>query len=415
MTLPAKVREIIAKGVRIAAPFSVEIGEEVSLDRISGREVVLYSGTKIYGSQTLISAGVKIGGEGPATVVDCQLGRQVELKGGFFKSSVFLDKAILADGAHVREGTLLEEETKAGHTVGLKQTILFPFVALGSLINFCDCLMAGGTGRNDHSEVGSSYVHFNYTPQQDKATPSLIGDVPRGVMLDQPPIFLGGQGGMVGPLRIDYGTIITAGTVWRRDSAGAKLLHGGESRPLRQDYRAGSHGDIRRKVYNNIIYIANLLALQQWYLHVRGPFFRKQEMGEALMAGARHLLASALGERLKQFRVFSEKMHKTVAIGESRGGGEGDIFRRQLELAEKWPEMEACFQAPLDEDDLVRYRDIFLEMFLKQRLQSDDYIAVIGALNADARQAGTRWLQRIVDQVSGRVLEILPSFRSFLT
>jgi bifunctional UDP-N-acetylglucosamine pyrophosphorylase/glucosamine-1-phosphate N-acetyltransferase len=413
MTLPAKVSEIIAKGVRIAAPYSVEIGEEVSTDRISGQGVVFYSGTKIYGSRTLISAGVKIGGEGPATVVDCQLGRQVELKGGFFKSSVFLDKASLADGAHVREGALLEEETKAGHTVGLKQTILFPFVALGSLINFCDCLMAGGTGSNNHSEVGSSYVHFNYTPQQDKATPSLIGDVPRGVMLDQPPIFLGGQGGIVGPLRIDYGTVITAGTVWRRDSVGAKLLHGAESKLLQRDYQAGSQGDITRKVYNNIKYIANLLALQQWYLQVRSPFFGKQEMGEALMAGARYLLESALAERLKQLRVFSEKMHESAAIGKSKGG-EGDIIRRQRELADKWPEMEACFQAPPDEDGVVRYRDIFLEMFFKQMSPSDDYIAVIRALDAEARQAGTQWLQRIVEQVSGRVLAVLPSFRSFL-
>jgi bifunctional UDP-N-acetylglucosamine pyrophosphorylase/glucosamine-1-phosphate N-acetyltransferase len=415
MTLPAKVREIMAKGVRIAAPFSVEIGAEVSVDRISGQEVVFYSGTKIYGAQTLISAGVKIGAEGPVTVVDCQLGRRVELNGGFFQSSVFLDKASLADGAHVREGTLLEEETKVGHTVGLKQTILFPFVTLGSLINFCDCLMAGGTSRNDHSEVGSSYVHFNYTPQQDKATPSLIGEVPRGVMLDQPPIFLGGQGGMVGPLRIDYGTVITAGTVWRRDSAGAKLLHGGEGRPLRQDYQAGSYGDIRRKVYNNIVYIANLLALQQWYVHVRSPFFRKREMGEALMAGALDLIESAIGERIKQLQVFSERMHKSVARGKSKGGGEEDILRRQLELAEKWPELEACFQAPLEAGDVIRYRDTFLDMFLKQGVPSDDYIAVIKALNADARQAGTQWLQRIVDLVSGRALAVLPSFQSLST
>ncbi len=231
--MPDKIREVQEKGVRITDPFSVEIGEEVSVKRISGQGVVLYGGTKIYGARTLISAGVKIGYEGPATVVDCHLGLQVELNGGFFQSSVFLDKARIASGAHIREGSLLEEETKVGHTVGLKQTILFPFVTLGSLINFCDCLMAGGTGREDHSEVGSSYVHFNYTPQQDKATPSLIGDVPRGVMLDQPPIFLGGQGGLVGPARIDYGTVITAGTIWRQDSLGPKLLHGGESRPRR--------------------------------------------------------------------------------------------------------------------------------------------------------------------------------------
>ena len=107
----------------------------------------------------------------------------------------------MGPGAQVREGCLLEEEANGAHCVGLKQTILFPFVTLGSLINFCDCLMAGGTSRKDHSEVGSSYIHFNFTPDGDKTTASLFGDVPRGVMLDQPPIFLGGQGGAVGPVR----------------------------------------------------------------------------------------------------------------------------------------------------------------------------------------------------------------------
>lgn len=78
--------------------------------------------------------------------------------------------------------------------MGLKQTILFPFVTLGSLINFCDVFMAGGTSRRDHSEVGSSYIHFNYTPRGDKATPSLVGDVPRGVMLNKEPFFSGDRG-----------------------------------------------------------------------------------------------------------------------------------------------------------------------------------------------------------------------------
>lgn len=415
MTLPAKVAEIMAKGVKIPTPLSVEIGEEVSSDRISGQDVVFYSGTKISGSRTLISTGARIGGEGPATVVDCQLGRQVELKGGYFQSSLFLDKASLALGAHVREGTLLEEEAKVGHTVGLKQTILFPFVTLGSMINFCDCLMAGGTDRSNHSEVGSSYVHFNYTPQQDKATPSLIGDVPRGIMLDQPPVFLGGQGGLVGPLRIDYGTVITAGTVWRRDSTGAKLLHGGESRPLRQDYQAGVYGDIRRKVNNNIIYIANLIALQHWYRQVRSLFFGKQEMGEALMADAQDLLQSAFRERLKQLRVFTEKIHHSLAIGRARDGGDSDSMRRQRELVEKWPELEARLQAPLDGDEVMRTGDLFLTMLLKQGAQKDDYIIAIRTLDVDARQAGTQWLQRIVDEIAGRALDVLPSFCAVAT
>jgi len=116
----------------------------------------------------------------------------------------------MGSGSHVRDGTILEEQASVAHTVALKQTILFPFVTLGSLINFCDCFMSGGTDRKNHSEVGSSYIHFNFTPNQDKATASLIGDVPNGVMLNKNPIFLGGQGGLIGPCRLTFGTIIAA-------------------------------------------------------------------------------------------------------------------------------------------------------------------------------------------------------------
>jgi len=187
------VVRLIDNGVDVHAPLSVEVGDEVDATRISGDGVTIYPGCRIYGEHTVISAGCTLGAEGPVTLDDCRLGPHVALKGGSFKQSVFLEKANVGPGAQVREGCLLEEEASGAHCVGLKQTILFPFVTLGSLINFCDCLMAGGTSRNDHSEVGSSYVHFNYTPDGDKTTASLFGDVPRGVMLDQPPIFLGGQ------------------------------------------------------------------------------------------------------------------------------------------------------------------------------------------------------------------------------
>jgi hypothetical protein len=99
----------------------------------------------------------------------------------------------------------VEEESSGAHCVGLKQTILFPALTLGASSNFCDCLMAGGTGRKDHSEVGSSYIHFNFTPDADKTTPSLMGMFP-AVMLRERPIFLGGRGGMVGPLGVGYGS-----------------------------------------------------------------------------------------------------------------------------------------------------------------------------------------------------------------
>ncbi|HZL05359.1 MAG TPA: UDP-N-acetylglucosamine pyrophosphorylase, partial [Coriobacteriia bacterium] len=145
---------LIERGVAIPNPFSLDIGDDVDIDRISGDGVTLMPGCRIHGAKTAISAGCTLGAEGPVTVVDCRLGPKVALKGGYFKQSVFLEKANMGLGAHVREGCLLEEEANGAHTVGLKQTILLPFVTLGSLINFCDCLMAGGTSRKDHSEVG---------------------------------------------------------------------------------------------------------------------------------------------------------------------------------------------------------------------------------------------------------------------
>ena len=224
-----RIRQLLQKGVTIPNPDSVQIGDEVKLDRIAGDGVVIHAGCKIFGEKTLIMSGVVLGYEGPVTIEDCQVGPRVELKGGFFRRSVFLERASMGSEAQVRDGCILEEEASGAHAVGLKQTILFPCVTLGSLINFCDCFMAGGTSRKNHSEVGSSYIHFNYTPNQDKATPSLIGDVPRGVMLNQAPIFLGGQGGLVGPLRIEYGTVIAAGVIYREDVSEEGRLFFGHS------------------------------------------------------------------------------------------------------------------------------------------------------------------------------------------
>ena len=209
-------KKLADRGVIIPCPEQVMVGAEVSLDHIAPG-VVLNPGTRILGADTSIGPDSILSGETPATVNNCQLAARVELKGGYYTHAVFLDGANMGCGSHVRPGTILEEQASAAHTVGFKQTILFPYAVTGSLINFCDALLAGGTSRKNHSEIGSSYIHFNFTPRGDKATPSLAGDVPSGVMLDQPPIFLGGQGGLVGPVKIAYGTIVAAGTIQRRD------------------------------------------------------------------------------------------------------------------------------------------------------------------------------------------------------
>jgi len=415
MKLPAAVERLLVRGVRMPNPFSVDVGDEVDPERISTDGVVLYTGTRISGAKTLISSGVKLGGEAPVAVADCRLGRGVELKGGFFSSSVFLDQANMGSGAQVREGCLLEEEANGSHTVGLKQTILFPFVTLGSLINFCDAFLAGGTSRKDHSEVGSSYIHFNYTPNQDKATASLLGDVPRGVMLREPPIFLGGQGGLVGPARIGFGTVIAAGEVRRGDCPeGGKLLRG-EGKPLSaKNFHPGLYGDIRGRVTNNVHYIANLLALRQWYLHVRFSFSGDPEMGEALYHGALETLDAAIAERLARFKALAEKMGKSLELGarflpeETRG----DILRQQREFRERWPELMICLTDRREEAAGRKERDGFLANMVPVRdAQGNDYIRTICSLNRGVSSVGTLWLQQAVDAVAERALACVPGCR----
>ncbi len=392
-----KIKELIDKGVEIPCPGTIEIGAEVNVDRISGDGVVLHSGCKIFGESTLILKGAKLGYEAPVTVDDCFIGPLVELKGGFFNQAVFLKKVSMGYGAHIRAGTILEEQASGAHAVALKQTILFPFVTLGSLINFCDCFMSGGTSRKDHSEVGSSYVHFNYTPIQDKATASLIGDVPQGVMLNQRPIFLGGQGGLVGPIRLAYGTIIGAGSIRRKDELrhGRLILEAG-GKSINMAYTARKTSNIKRIVHNNIIYIANLIALMQWYIAVRSQFL-VDEFPEPLLAGLKTTLNTAIDERIKRLKDYFEIISPSP------------VEKQQKKLSDSWPELENSFKelrsSPADSSD----KDIFLEKIAKGINEyGKDYIAVIKKLNKEDAQTGTRWLQGIVDKVIAEILKIAP-------
>jgi len=97
-----KIEKLIEKGVKIPNPGSITIGDEVDIERISGKGAVIYPGCKIYGKSALILQGAKLGYEGPVTLENCQIGPEVELKGGFFKEAVFLKKAVMGSGAQVR-------------------------------------------------------------------------------------------------------------------------------------------------------------------------------------------------------------------------------------------------------------------------------------------------------------------------
>jgi len=401
--IPEPVQALLQRGVVIPCPESTEIGNEVRPERVAPG-VVIHSSSKILGEQTSIGPGCEIGSEQPATVENCQLGQRVALKGGYFSGATFLDDSNMGSGAHVRPGTLLEEEANGAHAVGFKQTLFFPFVTAGSLINFCDAFMAGGTSRKNHSEIGSSYIHFNFTPHQDKATPSLIGDVPHGVMLDQPPIFLGGQGGLIGPVRITYGTVIPAGVICRQDLLERGKLFAPAPPAFREPeaFAIGMYRGINRIVTNNVIYIGNLWALKAWYQFVRKRLMCTTPFGEAVYLGALGQLDTITAERVKRLKELADKMHLSLTKARSALAGvlPAVPYAQQQALIDQWPKMEAhLLQGPAPDTGKAP-RDTFLAEWEKIGTGTT-YLKAVGGLDAKARTAGTAWLQAIVDAVAG--------------
>jgi hypothetical protein len=391
------VAELLRRGIDIPNPLTLDIGPEVDPDRISADGVTIHPGCRIRGAGTVISAGATLGAEAPVTLDNCRLGPSVELKGGFFSKSVFLEKSSMGSGAQVREGTLLEEESGGAHCVGLKQTILFPFVTLGSLINFCDCLMSGGTSREDHGEVGSSYIHFNFTPDGDKTTASLFGDIPRGVMLDQQPIFLGGQGGTVGPVRTGFGTVVAAGSILRNDVLEDNTLVLSKPLPgLRRPVAPQSYKNLAPTVTKNLQYLAGLVALRQWYLHVRRPFFGVQELGPLVFEGALEVIAAGQSERARRLAAMVAKV-----TGETDG---------RDQLRERIGEVLAVFESVPS----VKPPAEFLgEMSASAGQAPTDYLTAVRHLSPAARRTGTEWLQGMIDNLCAQAAALVPSMKLF--
>lgn len=396
---------LISAGVRIPAPDSVFIEPCIGVDQIAPGTVI-HPGCRLRGASTVIGPDCELGREGPLTLEDCQLGAGVALAGGYCAGATFLAGASLGADAHVRPGTLMEEQASGGHAVGLKQTLLLPFVTTGSLVNFCDCLMAGGTGRDRHSEVGSSYVHFNFTPQQDKATASLIGDVPQGVMLDQPPIFLGGQGGLVGPARVTYGVVVAAGTVLRGDALEPGHICFGQRRDGQRPYVAGLYVQARRVVRNNLLYLGNLHALRQWYRHVRTRTAAPAE--QACVAGAQVRLDQGIRERLKRLEDLVTRLRESVRLGTGLAALPPTLaedLRFQAEFSAAWPTRRDGLLTPPVERAGADARTEFLAA-LPLPSPERTHLQTIQALPPDAKALGTRWLQAVVEAVAGETVMV---------
>jgi UDP-N-acetylglucosamine/UDP-N-acetylgalactosamine diphosphorylase len=309
-TIEAKLDALEARGVTIIDRRQTYLDEAVDVRRIC-RGAVLYPGTRLVGARSFIGPRAKVGVEGPAVLENTVIGENAEVASGYLKEAVMLRDARVGANAHVRGGTLLEEEASTAHAVGLKHTILMSFVTLGSLINFCDGLISGGRSRREHTEVGSGFIHFNFTPRGqsgDKATPSLVGDVPHGVFLRQPKIFLGGLSGMVGPQKVGFGSFTVAGQVLRREVPSNRIV-GDVARKIDREFHLLVDAP-DRILKLNLEYIGHLTALQAWYQGVRLrriPAAAEYEHVRVVTQSASELLSVCIDERVTRLRQFLEE------------------------------------------------------------------------------------------------------------
>lgn len=225
-------------------------------------------------------------------------------------------------------------------------------------------------------------------------------------MLKQAPIFLGGQGGLVGPCRLEYGTVIAAGTINRKDELRPnRLIFGGGSRSGNVPFAAGHYHRFKRILTNNIIYLANLAALGQWYDQVRSLFV-SNDFPQMLLEGLQDKLQMAVDERIVR---LSELVHKLLE--QEPEGKENSLESSSVQKGhDNWlPELESFLRENRNRVGDHTLRDRFIDAIDKRVDQNGkQYLKVISGLNPKASEIGIRWLQGIVDEVKEGVFQIVP-------
>jgi UDP-N-acetylglucosamine/UDP-N-acetylgalactosamine diphosphorylase len=418
------------RGVIVPRPDLVAIADDVPLERIAPG-AVLHPFTQLRGARTRIGAGAVIGEAGPVVLEDSWVaersrigtmgpvalrrvtcGPGTVLGSGAAEDAVFLGKEVddpaISCGLafRVRKGSLYEEDANSAQHTDAKMTILFPWATLGSNVNWCDLLMAGGTGPafDQFSEIGSGAVHFNFTPRGDKATASLLGDVSSGVFLRSARIFFGGNGSLIGPARLGYGSITAAGA--RVSGERAAGFHAGEpagqSSRDRGAFSQEMYGSIKRVFDSQVRFIGELAALDAWYGQARARLAEGDAERQALNAAGREMVRLNLSERIQQLGGLAARMERSAGLIERQNRSDPRIAQQRA-LARNWPAIKRQLQDyPRAHGEMPAELDRALSQAAGQ--QGRAYTRVIRALDDTAVQAGTAWLRGIVERVASSEL-----------
>ena len=206
---------------------------------------------------------------------------------------------------------------------------------------------------------------------------------------------------------------LAAGTICRKDELRpGRLIFGGARKAGNLPYQPGAFSDLKRIVHNNLIYIANLIALHQWYCHVRSQFI-SENFSEPVLAGLKEKLNWAISERINRLESFCLKKDEDSAGPPSdQADSAFPVTKQRQELLANYGQIADLLESYQKISGDVRSRDPFLETVHKGIKKSGpDYIAVIQQLSPTEGELATAWLQAIVDHIVKNALGIIPSFK----
>jgi len=420
---PEKILKLQESGVKIPDINTVFVGQEVDLERIYPG-CTIYPLTRITGSKTHIHSGAQIGVSGPATLENCWvgenvilgnlgaitlkntvLGPQTILGAGAAEQAVFLGKETMVNdfttgyGFRIRKGSLYEEDASSAQHTDTKMTVLFPWTTLGSSINFCDALLAGGTGPRlgFFSEVGSGTIHFNYSIRGDKATASLFGDASSGVFLDQERLFIGGNNSLLGPIKASFGSMTAAGI--RINGSLSPGLHFGNTLPKNKiDYDQRIYLGALKIVRKQVDVLAELTTLFHWYRQIRIGCIALNPLQKFLYDSGLSMVELNYQERLFQLNLYVDAIENSLCfVSRSKIVSKNEISE-QKRLLDHWTNIEKQLVSPA-EFELMAPVSLTDSIRQQQSEGKSAYTELIQGLSPDGKHKGKEWLKTIADSV----------------
>lgn len=422
----SQIGDLQARGVIIPEPSQIKIAEDVKIEHIEAG-VILNPGIVIQGSKTMLGSGSILGPGGFFQNVRC--GRNVKLGMGTYSDCVFLDHAEVRSGAEIRSGTLFLEGSQAAHTVGCKMTILGIRVILGSLINFCDVFVSGGTDEPfGFTEIGSGAIHYNFTPNGLKFG-SLIGPGAYGEMYGlYPKTFIGGQTQIIAPTTIGAQVLIPAGTAVRQPIPDGVMAIASALPPGQKNYYPELLTSVKEKILLTAQLIFHLHALARYFAVIRAGFaaWHHDDFATKLYQEAQEMIQNNIQERLHW--LFSKKEQGVSVCLISKLPSSLSLHQKQLQSA--FGNKIGFHLAEIQEHQVILKIQDQIQSYLAQPFSKSQeelsflatcemiwqqtqltapsqYLPFILELSPNIKQQGQQWLQTQITQRMSHLQQIL--------